>query len=173
MAYAYAVKPDVRKSLNNVQGVSLGAVPLRKIPMVRSKLREAGEAAFEALKKHTEPSVKTGLKDDVRSKSNRLKELRLGKATASGDEDASERGDSAAGSNQPLDLFMFKSVAKDGLHAFAGDAAGTQLPRRFRPWKAQGVIGRNDAPPHRLSRSEIEKSIRESGFQLWQVRRQR
>src|SRR5262245_20423271 len=87
---------------NNAQGISLGAAPLRKIPMIRSTVREAGEAEFEALTKQTEPpSEGLDLKDDIRSKSNRLKELRLGKATASGDEDASERGDSDAGSNQP------------------------------------------------------------------------
>jgi len=142
--------------------------------MARSTSREAGEAAFEALTKQAEPpSEEAALKDDIRSKSNRLKELRMGKVVEGGEKEASGQGDSDAGSNPPLELFMFKSVAKDGLHAFAGDAAGTQLPRRFRPWKAQGVIGKNDAPPHRLSRSEIEKSIRESGFQLWQVRRLR
>ena len=142
--------------------------------MVRSTSREAGEAAFEALTKPTEPpSGEAALKDDIRSKSNRLKELRMGKVVEGGEKGSSGQGDSDVESNQPLELFMFKSVAKDGLHAFAGDAAGTQLPRRFRPWKAQGVIARGDAPPHRLSRSEIEKSIRESGFQLWQVRRLR
>lgn len=140
--------------------------------MVRSTAREDGEAAFEALRKQTEPpSEGSNLNDNIRSKSQRLKELRIRKTTAGDDADASEQNDADVGSNQPLDLFMFKSVAKDGLHAFAGDAAGEQLPRRFRPWKAQGVIGRNDAPPHRLSRSEIEKSIRDNGFQLWRVRR--
>ena len=140
--------------------------------MVRSTAREDGEAAFEALRKQTEPpSEGSNLNDNIRSKSQRLKELRIRKTTAGDDADASGQNDADVGSNQPLDLFMFKSVTKDGLHAFAGDAAGEQLPRRFRPWKAQGVIGRNDAPPHRLSRSEIEKSIRDNGFQLWRVRR--
>jgi hypothetical protein len=140
--------------------------------MVRSTAREDGEAAFEALRKQTEPpSEGSNLNENIRSKSQRLKELRIRKATAGDDADASSQDDADVGSNQPLDLFKFKSVTKDGLHAFAGDAAGEQLPRRFRPWKAQGVIGRNDAPPHRLSRSEIEKSIRDNGFQLWRVRR--
>jgi hypothetical protein len=140
--------------------------------MVRSTAREDGEVAFEALRKQTEPpSEGSNLNDNIRSKSQRLKELRIRKTIAGDDADASGQNDADVGSNQPLDLFMFKSVTKDGLHAFAGDAAGEQLPRRFRPWKAQGVIGRNDAPPHRLSRSEIEKSIRDNGFQLWRVRR--
>ena len=75
-------------------------------------------------------------------------------------------------SEQPLDLFMFKSQARQGLHAFTGDRAGEQLPRQFRPWRAQGIIDKDHAPPHALSRSAIERSIRESGFQLWRIRGQ-
>jgi len=142
--------------------------------MVRSTVREAGEAAFEALTKPAEPpSGESGSKDDILSKSSRLKELRMGKAAASSNKDAAGPTDSAAENLQPLELFMFKSAKKEGLHAFAGDAAGTRLPRRFGPWKSQGVIATSEAPPHRLSRPEIEKSIRENGFQLWQVRRPR
>src|SRR5262245_31469780 len=138
--------------------------------MVRSTLREDGEMAFKALQKETETQSEISHpNDDVRSKSQRLKELRVAKATA-GDDKAASAEDDAQG--QPLDLFMFKSVAKHGLHAFAGDAAGKQLPHRFRPWRAQGMIGRNDAPPHGLPRSEIEQSIRDTGYQLWRIRQQ-
>jgi hypothetical protein len=138
--------------------------------MVRSTLREDGEMAFKALQKETETQSEISHpNDDVRSKSQRLKELRVAKATA-GDDKAASAEDDAQG--QPLDLFMFKSVVKHGLHAFAGDAAGKQLPRRFRPWRAQGMIGRNEAPPHGLPRSEIEQSIRDTGYQLWRIRQQ-
>lgn len=60
-------------------------------------------------------------------------------AKTTNDEDAGE-------SEQPLDLFMFKSQSRQGLHAFTGDRAGEQLPRRFRPWQAQGIIDRDQAP---------------------------
>jgi hypothetical protein len=138
--------------------------------MVRTTLREDGELAFKALQKETDThSESSPPDDDVRSKSQRLKELRITKATAGDDKAASAGGDS---DSQRLDLFMFKSATKHGLHAFAGDAAGKQLPHRFRPWRAQGMIGRNAAPPHGLPRSEIEQSIRDSGYQLWRVRQQ-
>jgi hypothetical protein len=143
--------------------------------MVRSTVREAGEAAFEALTKPAEPpSGESGPKDDIRSKSSRLKELRMEKAAAaSSSKDAPGQADSDGENLEPLELFMFGSAKREGLHAFAGDAAGTKLPRRFGPWKSQGVIATGEAPPHRLSRPEIEKSIRQNGFQLWQVRRPR
>jgi hypothetical protein len=34
------------------------------------------------------------------------------------------------------------------------------------------MIDRNQAPPHALSRSAIERSIRDNGFQLWRIRGQ-
>jgi hypothetical protein len=138
--------------------------------MVRSTLREDGEMAFKALQKETDTQSEISHPNDgIRSKSQRLKELRIAKATAGDDKAASAEDDAHS---QPLDLFMFKSATKNGLHAFTGDAAGKQLPHRFRPWRAQGMIERNDAPPHGLPRSEIEQSIRDSGYQLWRVRQQ-
>ena len=95
------------------------------------------------------------------------------KAAAGANKDAPAQADSDGGNLQPLELFMFGSAKREGLHAFAGDAAGTKLPPRFGPWKSQGVIATGEAPPHRFSRPEIEKSIRQNGFQLWQVRRPR
>ena len=133
--------------------------------MVRSTSREDGEAAFKGLQKQpetgSEASADAG--EDLRSKVERLKELRMAKTTNDEDGRAPE---------QPVDLFMFKSQSRQGLHAFTGDRAGEQLPRRFRPWQAQGMIDRNQAPPHALSRSAIERSIRDNGFQLWRIRGQ-
>jgi hypothetical protein len=133
--------------------------------MVRSISREDGEAAFKVLQKQPEtgPEASADAGEDLRSKVERLKELRTAKTT--NDEDG-------GAPKQPLDLFVFKSQSRQGLHAFTGDRAGEQLPRRFRPWQAQGMIDRNQAPPHALSRSAIERSIRDSGFQLWRIRGQ-
>jgi hypothetical protein len=133
--------------------------------MVRSISREDGEAAFKGLQKQpaTAPEASADAGVDLRSKVERLKELRMAKTT--NDEDA-------GASEQPLDLFMFKSQTRKGLHAFTGDRAGEQLPRQFRPWRAQGIIDKDQAPPHALSRSAIERSIREDGFQLWRIRDQ-
>jgi hypothetical protein len=133
--------------------------------MVRSTSREDGEAAFKGLQKQPETGseASAGAGEDLRSKVERLKELRMAKTTNDEDGGAPE---------QPVDLFMFKSQSRQGLHAFTGDRAGEQLPRRFRPWQAQGMIDRNQAPPHALSRSAIERSIRDNGFQLWRIRGQ-
>jgi hypothetical protein len=140
--------------------------------MVRPTSREDGEAAFKVLQKQPETSSEIGdAGEDLRSKVERLKELRMAKTATDDDKRVSTQQD-ADQPEQPLDLFLFKSQSRDGLHAFTGDRAGEQLPRRFRPWKAQGMIDRNRAPPHGLSRSAIEQSIRDSGFQLWRIRRQ-
>lgn len=141
--------------------------------MVRSTSREDGEAAFKVLQKHPETGTEISgdAGEDLRSKVERLKELRMSKMTTDDDKAVSTQQD-ADRPRQPLDLFMFKSQSREGLHAFTGDRAGEQLPARFRPWQAQGMVDRNRAPPHALSRSAIEQSIRDSGFQLWRIRRQ-
>jgi hypothetical protein len=140
--------------------------------MVRSTSREDGEAAFKVLQKQPETGseISGDAGENLRSKVERLKELRMAKTTTDDDKGVSTQQD-ADRPEQPLDLFMFKSQSRDGLHAFTGDRGGEQLPRRFRPWQAQGMIDRNHAPPHALSRSVIEQSIRDSGFQLWRIRR--
>src|SRR5262249_52393279 len=140
--------------------------------MVRSTSREDGEAAFKVLKKQPETGSETSgdAGEDLRSKVERLKDLRMAKTTIDDDKGDSTQQD-ADRPEQPLDLFMFKSQAREGLHAFTGDRAGAQLPVRFRPWQTQGMIDRSHAPPHTLSRSAIEQSIREVGFQLWRIRR--
>jgi hypothetical protein len=133
--------------------------------MVRSISREVGEAAFKGLQKQPEtaPEASADAGEDLRSKVERLKELRMAKTT---------NDEVAEASEQPFDLFIFKSQSRQGLHAFTGDRAGEQLPQQFRPWRAQGTIDKDQDPPHGLSRPDIERSIRDDGFQLWRIRGQ-
>jgi hypothetical protein len=140
--------------------------------MVRSTSREDGEAAFKLLQKQPESDLEvSGDAGDLRSKVERLKVLRMAR-TSTDDKKGDSPQEGKDRPEQSLDLFMFKSQSSEGLHAFTGDRAGEQLPRRFRPWQAQGMIDKNQDPPHALSRSAIEQSIRVSGFQLWRIRRQ-
>lgn len=67
-------------------------------------------------------------------------------------------------------IFMFKSEGKSDLRAFAGDSAGSKLPRQHGPWHAVGVIRPEKDPPHNFSRDAIEKAIETTGFQLWRVK---
>jgi hypothetical protein len=67
-------------------------------------------------------------------------------------------------------LYVFKSHANGELRAFAGDLAGSKLPERFRPWHAVGAVAPDAAPPHGLSRDDIEKAIEGQGFQLWRLK---
>jgi hypothetical protein len=67
-------------------------------------------------------------------------------------------------------LYIFKSDANNELRAFAGDITGSRLPERFRPWHAVGAVGPGKAPPHNLSRDDIEKAIGVQGFQLWRMK---
>lgn len=68
-------------------------------------------------------------------------------------------------------LFIFRSEASAGLRAFAGDAAGRDLPEQFRPWREIGVVRPESAPPFNLSRDTIEQAISSHGFQLWRIKR--
>jgi hypothetical protein len=67
-------------------------------------------------------------------------------------------------------IFMFKSEANGALRAFAGDPAGSKLPRQHGPWHATGVIREDKNPPHQFSRDAIEKAIDKDGFQLWRMK---
>ena len=67
-------------------------------------------------------------------------------------------------------LFIFKSEVNTGLRAFAGDAAGRQLPDQFSPWLQIGAVRPESAPPYNLSRDTIETAISVHGFQLWRVK---
>jgi hypothetical protein len=66
-------------------------------------------------------------------------------------------------------IYIFKSEARDELRAFAGDPMGSKLPQQHGPWTATGVVGADKAPPHNLSRDEIEEAIEVEGFQLWRL----
>jgi hypothetical protein len=67
-------------------------------------------------------------------------------------------------------IYVFKSDTNGTLRAFAGDAAGSKLPDRFRPWYAIGVVAPDRDPPHGLSRNEVERAIDAQGFQLWRMK---
>ncbi|MGA7490267.1 MAG: hypothetical protein WBW74_25370 [Xanthobacteraceae bacterium] len=69
-------------------------------------------------------------------------------------------------------IYIFKSEAKSGLRAFAGDLKGMKLPDQFRPWHAIGVVAPDRDPPHKLPREEIERAIDAQGFQLWRMKPQ-
>jgi hypothetical protein len=66
-------------------------------------------------------------------------------------------------------FYIFKSEIRDRLCAFAGDPAGSRLPRNHGPWTATGIVGPNNAPPHNISRATVEQAIETEGFQLWRV----
>ena len=67
-------------------------------------------------------------------------------------------------------IYMFKSETNTELCAFAGEASGSKLPDRFRPWQATGVIYDGKRPPHGLPRGPIERAIADHGFQLWRMK---
>jgi hypothetical protein len=66
-------------------------------------------------------------------------------------------------------IYIFKSEARNELHAFAGDLVGSKLPPQHGPWTATGVVGEKSEPPHKISRETIEAAIETQGFQLWRV----
>jgi hypothetical protein len=67
-------------------------------------------------------------------------------------------------------IFVFRSEANENLRAFAGDLDGSKLPSQFQPWHAVGSIAADRDPPHQLSRKQIEKAIKDQGFQLWRIK---
>lgn len=67
-------------------------------------------------------------------------------------------------------IFMFSSQAREELHAFAGDEAGTKLPAKYGPWGLTGILNAREAPPHKFSRRVIEQAIASEGFQLWRTK---
>ena len=66
-------------------------------------------------------------------------------------------------------IYIFKSEARNELHAFAGDPTGSKLPQQHGPWTATGVVGADKSPPHNFSRDAIEGAIEGEGFQLWRL----
>ena len=69
-----------------------------------------------------------------------------------------------------MQIYMFTSESTPNLHAFAGDLAGSKLPRNHAPWNVDGSIRPGDHPPHRFSRAKIEEAIKFDGFQLWRMK---
>jgi hypothetical protein len=67
-------------------------------------------------------------------------------------------------------IFIFKSAARSGLRAFAGEAGGQKLPSNLGPWHAIGVIREDKTPPFNVSRDTIEQAIAGQGFQLFKVK---
>ena len=41
-----------------------------------------------------------------------------------------------------MQIYIFKSETRKGLHAFAGDLMGSKLPQNHGPWIVTGVVGR-------------------------------
>ncbi len=69
-------------------------------------------------------------------------------------------------------IFVFKSGAREGLHAFAQDMSGFKLPAQFKPWSATGSIAPDGKFPYsNLSRDAIETAIRDQGYQLYRVKK--
>jgi hypothetical protein len=66
-------------------------------------------------------------------------------------------------------FYIFKSEKRGELRAFAGDPAGSKLPKQHGPWTVTGVVRQDVAPPHRFSRVAIESAINGEGFQLWRL----
>jgi len=72
---------------------------------------------------------------------------------------------------EPMRIYIFKSEEKKELRAFAGDAAGSKLPKNHGPWTVTGVVADDKEPPFSLSRETIEEAIETEGFQLWRLSR--
>ena len=69
-----------------------------------------------------------------------------------------------------MNIFIFRSESNRELRAFSNDKGGLNLPAKFRPWHAVGVVKPDATPPNNLSRDVIEKSIADCGFQLYKLK---
>jgi hypothetical protein len=67
-------------------------------------------------------------------------------------------------------IFVFESQTRQGLHAFAGDIAGSRLPGRVGPWRLIGGSPPGRSLPHGIPRRMIERAIGTEGFQLWRLK---
>jgi hypothetical protein len=67
-------------------------------------------------------------------------------------------------------IFIFKSEANSELGAFSGESDAQQLPSKFGPWHAVGVVRPDKEPPYKLSRETIEQAISSQGFQLFRLK---
>jgi hypothetical protein len=68
-------------------------------------------------------------------------------------------------------LYMFRSSTSQGLCSFSRNPQGKDLPEKFAPWTAFGVVRSDQRPPHGLSREAIETGIDANGYQLWRDKR--
>jgi hypothetical protein len=50
-----------------------------------------------------------------------------------------------------MQIHIFKSETRKGLHAFVGDLTGSKLSQNHGPWTVTGVVGPDMSPPHNLS----------------------
>ena len=66
-------------------------------------------------------------------------------------------------------IFVFESQSRQGLHAFAGDIAGSRLPDRVGPWRLIAGSPPGELLPHGIPRRMIERAIGAEGFQLWRL----
>jgi hypothetical protein len=66
---------------------------------------------------------------------------------------------------------IYKFASTNGLYAFAGDRAGSRLPKRHGPWKSTGNIQPLEEIPHGFDRGAIEAAIDEHGFQMWRIKK--
>jgi len=69
-----------------------------------------------------------------------------------------------------MHIYVFTSKSKKNLRAFTDDMTGGKLPQQFGPWRANGKIATKEEYPYRFARDQIEKSIVDSGFQLWRLK---
>jgi hypothetical protein len=67
-------------------------------------------------------------------------------------------------------IFLFKSEGKRDLRAFTGDPGGQQLPSRFGPWHAVGVVKEEKALPFNVGRDVVEQAITSNGFQMFRMK---
>jgi hypothetical protein len=67
-------------------------------------------------------------------------------------------------------IFVFRSLSRHSLCAFAGDSVGSRLPEKFGPWRLIATVPRGFALPHSVPRPGIERAIVGEGFQLYRVK---
>src|SRR5262245_54579641 len=79
-------------------------------------------------------------------------------------------GNPSAERIKSMRIYIFKSETRRELRAFAGDPAGSKLPKQHGPWTAMGVVRPGADPPHKFARVSIERAIDGDGFQLWRLK---
>ena len=67
-------------------------------------------------------------------------------------------------------IFIFKSSAKSGLRAFAGEAGGQKLPTKLGPWHAVGVDPRGQGAALQRQPRRHRTCDRRPGFQLFKMK---